>query len=288
MWLSNAHTEEFRLLPVAKLKNKVVCQEHFTDDCFMNARHDSLKKNAIPTESPKEKRIPAVIKKSIAKKQLPVVVHLDPHEFTWDDQNIQVSTTPQLPQTNSVKIINGTLPVPIDVNSLHDVSPHPMDEFTEEGPQTESMIDADVSGVSNDEISKQIQHCANKLDEQREIMILQGNTIDQLKGIMQERLLNQACQEKKEQPLETKTSSTNMNKRNLFNAMRRHINPVMATLLGMELFGSADHEWMDEEKELAVDLFAQGEAVYKYFRDELRFRLPAIADVDSWWKERRT
>lgn len=36
-WLTNAQRLDFLNLKVSQLRNRVVCQYHFKDDCFMNA-----------------------------------------------------------------------------------------------------------------------------------------------------------------------------------------------------------------------------------------------------------
>lgn len=99
--------------------------------------------------------------------------------------------------------------------------------------------------------------------------------------------IGQTLQERIESPVipVSTTTSTSKNKQELFKAIKKHINPVMATLLGMELFGSADHQWQEDEKELAMELHSQGESVYKFLRDEFRLRLPAISDVEAWKKD---
>ncbi|KAJ0176532.1 hypothetical protein K1T71_007711 [Dendrolimus kikuchii] len=49
-WLINAQRLEFLNLKVSQLKNRVVCQHHFKDDCFMNFLKERLTFEAIPTE----------------------------------------------------------------------------------------------------------------------------------------------------------------------------------------------------------------------------------------------
>lgn len=48
-WLTFANNPDFLTLQTSQLKNRVVCQEHFREDCFMNYLHDKLTKRAVPT-----------------------------------------------------------------------------------------------------------------------------------------------------------------------------------------------------------------------------------------------
>ncbi|XP_072949347.1 uncharacterized protein [Epargyreus clarus] len=49
-WLINAHRLDFLDLKVSQLKNRVICQHHFKDECFMNFTKGKLTFDAIPTE----------------------------------------------------------------------------------------------------------------------------------------------------------------------------------------------------------------------------------------------
>lgn len=48
-WVQNSNNPEFLSYPDHKLRNRVVCQDHFRDHCFMNYLHDKLTKTAVPT-----------------------------------------------------------------------------------------------------------------------------------------------------------------------------------------------------------------------------------------------
>lgn len=74
-----------------------------------------------------------------------------------------------------------------------------------------------------------------------------------------------------------------MNKVQLFNGIKRYLNPTMVALLRMELFaGAPERQWKADEKTLAVELVNLGENVYTHFLDEFRFRLPPKKDVLKW------
>ncbi|XP_028161701.1 homeobox protein 12-like [Ostrinia furnacalis] len=49
-WLVNAQKFEFLNLKVSQLRNRIVCQHHFKDECFMNYLKERLTHYAIPTE----------------------------------------------------------------------------------------------------------------------------------------------------------------------------------------------------------------------------------------------
>lgn len=68
----------------------------------------------------------------------------------------------------------------------------------------------------------------------------------------------------------------------LFNGIRKYLNPSMVALLRMEMFGSNDREYRPDEKQFSKELFNLNESVYEYMRDEWRFRLPPKTDVQSW------
>lgn len=74
-----------------------------------------------------------------------------------------------------------------------------------------------------------------------------------------------------------------MNKVQLFNGIKRYLNPTMVALLRMEMFGgSVERQWKTDEKSLSVELLSLGENVYDHFCDEFRFRLPQKKDVQKW------
>ncbi|XP_055595977.1 uncharacterized protein LOC129746370 [Uranotaenia lowii] len=74
-----------------------------------------------------------------------------------------------------------------------------------------------------------------------------------------------------------------MNKVQLFNGIKRYLNPMMVALLRMEMFGgSSARQWKPDEKTFSVELMELGENVYDHFTDEFRFRLPGKSDVKKW------
>ncbi|RVE50881.1 hypothetical protein evm_004448 [Chilo suppressalis] len=49
-WIINAQRYEFLDLKVSQLRNRVVCQHHFKEECFMNYKKEKLTFDAVPTE----------------------------------------------------------------------------------------------------------------------------------------------------------------------------------------------------------------------------------------------
>lgn len=77
-------------------------------------------------------------------------------------------------------------------------------------------------------------------------------------------------------------SANSLSKAQLFNGIKRYLSASMVSLLRMEMFGSSEREWKNDERQVAVDILRLGDTVYKYFTDEWRFRLPALRDVRNW------
>uniref|UniRef100_A0A182W358 THAP-type domain-containing protein n=1 Tax=Anopheles minimus TaxID=112268 RepID=A0A182W358_9DIPT len=74
-----------------------------------------------------------------------------------------------------------------------------------------------------------------------------------------------------------------LTKAQLFNNIKRYLNPTMVTLLRMELFaGSTERQWKTDEKSLSVDMLNLGEQVYDHFKEEFRFRLPSKREAKEW------
>lgn len=76
-----------------------------------------------------------------------------------------------------------------------------------------------------------------------------------------------------------------MTKVQLFNGIRKYLNPTMVALLRMEMFGSAEREYRPDERQLSKELYNLNQSVYDYMRDEWRFRLPAKTEVEKWLKD---
>lgn len=76
--------------------------------------------------------------------------------------------------------------------------------------------------------------------------------------------------------------STSYTKVELFNGIKKYLNPRMVALLRIELFGSSEREYKIDEKQLAMDLYQQNKEVYEYMREEWRLRWPSKTQVAEW------
>lgn len=88
-----------------------------------------------------------------------------------------------------------------------------------------------------------------------------------------------------------------LSKPQLFNGIRRYLNPSMISLLRMEMFADAEREYKPDERQIAMELWEQPHgaataaastmgSVYEFMRSEWRFRLPPKGDVLQWIRER--
>lgn len=115
----------------------------------------------------------------------------------------------------------------------------------------------------------------------------QSKQIEDLKILLTEKLSekNQAAS-----PIQTVSAPIRvekgpaMSKVQLFNGIRKYLNPSMVALLRMEMFGSSDRSYRPDEKQLSKELYNLNQTVYDYMRDEWRFRLPPKSDVEEWLK----
>lgn len=83
----------------------------------------------------------------------------------------------------------------------------------------------------------------------------------------------------------TPASATPLTKAHFFNGIKKYLSASMTALVRMEMFGSSEREWKSDEKQVSVELLKLGENVFKYFRDEWRFRLPPKKLVQDWSNE---
>lgn len=88
-----------------------------------------------------------------------------------------------------------------------------------------------------------------------------------------------------EKPRSTIEAGPTKTKIQLFNGIKKYLNPSMVALLRMEMFGDTERQYKSDEKSLAVELLNVQSNIYEYMRSELRFRLPPKKDAESWAKE---
>lgn len=250
LWIKNSGKEtEFLEMPLGKLRNRAVCQEHFTKDSFMNSKQTSLTKLAVPT-----------VWKSAARN-----IYFDQDAFSSTSEYL-LGKEPI--KTEKPKIINGSLAIPGGSRSKVDEIITDFELEEEDGKMDQDPQDEPVQMATNE---KALQNCLT-------LTMQLNEKLTDLDKKMDERI--------KDCPVKSTSTIPNQSKQQLFESLKRHINPTMATLLGMELFASADYDWQPEEKDLAIELYSLGVPVYEYFRDQFRVRLPAIVDVQKWKEER--
>lgn len=88
-----------------------------------------------------------------------------------------------------------------------------------------------------------------------------------------------------DKPRNTIEAGPTKTKIQLFNGIKKYLNPSMVSLLRMEMFGDTERQYKSDEKSLAVELLNVQSNIYEYMRSELRFRLPPKKDAESWAKE---
>lgn len=279
----NAGTEDkFAQLSIPQLKNKVVCEEHFKPECFMNYKRDSLTKIAVPTEWV-ERQVPQDTSTMAKDPVLPVMKISQP---------VKRNVTPVIRETKRMKVddiqpelmLQESLDKHIEElkGEMLDLVPTLMASDTHNDNE-ESSVDAPKSQSCPP--VPEIKEIPEQLEKNLTNIETMVKSLDQKLDKWDQKLDTLLKNTQQSQPVEQKERGVREKKRQLFQSIKRHINPVMATLLGMELFGSADHDWQEDEKELAMDLHSLGETTYKFLRDDLRFRLPAISDVQKWKAE---
>lgn len=173
----------------------------------------------------------------------------------------------------------------------------------DDGPNTDEvhivMVDPDGNANSN-QLAQPSRTEENEstttIDKELYLHTMAKHTkqIDELKRMLAEKLQS----ERSQQSVAVSASSSSdvrgemkvakgpaMTKIQLFNGIRRYLNPSMVALLRMEIFGGAERDYRPDEKQIAKELFGLNASVYDYMREEWRFRLPSKAQVESWLKE---
>lgn len=71
----------------------------------------------------------------------------------------------------------------------------------------------------------------------------------------------------------------------VFNSIKRYINASMIALLRMDMFGSPDRAWKNDEQQVSIAILRLGETVYIHFIDVWHLRLPALPLVKNWLEQ---
>ncbi|XP_055616930.1 uncharacterized protein LOC129762562 [Toxorhynchites rutilus septentrionalis] len=354
-WAAFANKVAFKELPLAKLKNKVVCEEHFKNSMFMNYLKESLTKTAVPTLDvlagervldletnaavPREEWI---VPEKESKEPEPVLVSLDSDntrmqiKFLDEDEPVQE----QKPVRNNNTVILNKEPEFVAVNApstailrkvvIKRKNPPSNGEVPsgskmqilsiEKLPKKATIVETvseETPALATPSSSTDITINKPPLIIQPEPVVIpqpsapvidpalmekltqNSNEIAELKNLVVEALNKPPIEPKViTVPVPTPVVSPAeclslklekglpMNKVQLFNGIKRYLNPTMVALLRMEMFGgSAERQWKTDEKSLAVELLSLGENVYDHFCDEFRFRLPQKRDVQKWKDE---
>lgn len=67
-----------------------------------------------------------------------------------------------------------------------------------------------------------------------------------------------------------------------FNSIRKYLNPTMAALLRMEMFGRGEYEYRADEKHFSKQLYSLSPTVYEHMRNEWQFALPSKEILEQW------
>lgn len=96
-----------------------------------------------------------------------------------------------------------------------------------------------------------------------------------------------------------KNEKVALTKPQLFNAVKKYLNPSMMALLRMELFGDPEREYKPDERDFSMQLLEQSSTdgygsgkiakggFYDFMRSEWRFRLPPRNVVEKWIRQRQ-
>uniref|UniRef100_A0A182MLR5 THAP-type domain-containing protein n=1 Tax=Anopheles culicifacies TaxID=139723 RepID=A0A182MLR5_9DIPT len=354
IWIRNAKRSEFLDLPTDKLCNKVVCQEHFERQMFMNELRDRLTHLAIPRLMPTpdgnvlnvETNTESDNRPSNNQTLEPVKPSSEQTKIKLEEiqmlPTVQVSTTAEPPH-KKIKILNlesmnRNKATPCEVIRIKTPKPkrterllqllnkrvHPI-HHNALPIKAKATIISDENGeptlVNEDNLDVYIQEDeVQSSDEPGEPSCYTSNsttvndttpptptpvTVPVLDPALSEKMdqtvhqlaeLKKLVQDLSNRPdpqtmivpaaVQTKVvmeKGPQLTKAQLFNSIKRYLNPTMVTLLRMELFaGSSERQWKTDEKSLAVDMINLGEQVYDHFKEEFRFRLPSKSDAKEW------
>uniref|UniRef100_A0A1L8DD04 THAP-type domain-containing protein n=1 Tax=Nyssomyia neivai TaxID=330878 RepID=A0A1L8DD04_9DIPT len=368
MWAKFANRLEFLDLPLDKLKNKVVCQTHFRNECFMNYLQNSLVKTAYPTlmrfgdvvldlerDTAEEKEmklsetngiqlhIPDLEEKEGASGAQDTFI-IDMMQNNEEDINISPGENLMITGTSRAATQGTQQNYVFDFGQLVDDKPVAVKKEKRDTKEP-TILNATYNRVNRSKHAPQNVGCVVKKTPKKakpvvlaEFKIaprqevkkndakpipeaMRPDTTETIEVIPHE-VVNEVLQSREQEPrdvaldamakelgelkqmvmetvstLKTQNSPStstarsentpakmekNMGKLQLFNAIKRYLNPSMVALLRMEMFGGMDREWKDDEKEFSVELFNLGINVYEFMRDEWRFRLPPEKMVREW------
>lgn len=381
-WINNSSNLDYVDMPSNKLRNKVVCEDHFKITCFMNYKKESLVKTAVPTlmklesgeiidlesatieiefldeaktdfsdVSPSKPIILNNRKRDVEQNiidLMPDIGNKDSFllEVKQDEkqeckkrkmdilENVQINAPVKKvinnvikigsPNNHPIKVLNkfikkddSSAPVTkllntgVTLTKLKTVYKNPLEKKSipqrTEAPKDDPKpvpkpVEAESSDIESEE-DPLIESTINTIEPipipqiisqetiDKELYIQtmsdQAKQIEELKSLMKEMIVKNSEKQtpvtvKVKEEQSPKLSKSNLNKVQLFNGIKRYLNPSMVALLRMEMFGGNEREWKSDEKDFSVELLNLGPSVYEYMQEEWRFRLPAKKDVEKW------
>lgn len=163
---------------------------------------------------------------------------------------------------------------------------------------TENSLNDTITANILEKINHIEERDANKVDKSLYMQMMEEHAkqIEDLKKLLTEKLSDKKNESNDDQTRMAAHSSgvtrfvrveksPAMTKVQLFNGIRKYLNPTMVALLRMEMFGSAEREYRPDERQLSKELYNLNQNVYDYMRDEWRFRLPTKTEVEKWLKD---
>lgn len=177
-----------------------------------------------------------------------------------------------------------------------------METSGDTSPITDNSLNDSITANILEKINHIEERDANKVDKSLYLQMMekQAKQIEDLKLLLTEKLADKKSPESEtNDDLGGATAAAAsagtrfvrvekgpaMTKVQLFNGIRKYLNPTMVALLRMEMFGSAEREYRPDERQLSKELYNLNQNVYDYMRDEWRFRLPSKTDVEQWLKD---
>lgn len=362
-WITYSQNPHFRELSMDKVKNKVICQNHFRMKHFMNYKKERVTKFAVPTlytrgseiidvetdkavvnESRANADPPISLNKMIGNKRrnsnITLDIHVDKIPKIEDDDVIQIPDIIIPQKVKPVKILNKSVvsdkvpcyPVYKVLNNNNNTMTNLVQKSMPSKTSFEVINVVDIqknkkSAVTIQQLSEEDDKVYFEDSSQEEVETAVASSTSELerstptrKAIAKSQglvpianppsnlaFIHKAFMEQKAQveylrtavierindlgnKLEQQDSSqsssssekSSLTKVQLFNGIKRYLNPAMIALLRMEMFATAEREYKLDEKEFAIELADLGDNVYKYMRDEWRFRLPSKKCVDEW------
>ncbi|KAJ6638005.1 hypothetical protein Bhyg_10737 [Pseudolycoriella hygida] len=379
-WAEYSNNLAFLQLPINQLRNKVICETHFKEPCFMNIKRERLTKFAIPTllrtksgevvdfeidqsnptiydvQTSKTSKFykppitkPVKLLNSEASKvqitnviceddantdglgnatfefaevvnchdevediseSIEIAEHrsdteigeptflneitltkIEMNRFDRDNENGTTASYAKL-KRKTLPTVKNKLQSDVILNKecsskesdfevgeidLYDFSPKRA-KFSEPAPiiKSENVVD---KTLFLETMEKQIK----ELNDLKEIIT---KKVDQLEELQKQSVESQkvtcSTQEKPRYTIEAGPTRTKIQ---LFNGIKKYLNPSMVSLLRMEMFGDTERQYKSDEKSLAVELLNVESNIYEYMRSELRFRLPPKKEAESWAKE---